>query len=33
MARATSYQVNALGQRIRKTNVSDDRVFLYDAAD
>jgi YD repeat-containing protein len=29
-AGATNYQVNALGQRIRKTNVSDDRVFLYD---
>ncbi len=27
---ATTYQVNALGQRIRKTNTSDDRVFLYD---
>jgi len=27
---ATSYQVNALGQRIRKTNSGDDRVFLYD---
>jgi YD repeat-containing protein len=27
---ATTYQVNALGQRIRKTNSSDDRVFLYD---
>src|SRR4029077_15088884 len=26
----TTYQVNALGQRIRKTNSSDDRVFLYD---
>jgi len=26
----SSYQVNALGQRIRKTNSSDDRVFLYD---
>ena len=27
---ATTYQVNALGQRIRKTNSADDRVFLYD---
>jgi YD repeat-containing protein len=27
---ATAYQVNALGQRVRKTNPSDDRVFLYD---
>jgi YD repeat-containing protein len=27
---ATTYQTNALGQRIRKTNASDDRVFLYD---
>jgi YD repeat-containing protein len=27
---ATTYQVNALGQRIRKTSSSDDRVFLYD---
>jgi YD repeat-containing protein len=26
----TSYQVNALGQRIRKTNSGGDRVFLYD---
>ncbi|HMH16798.1 MAG TPA: DUF6531 domain-containing protein [Burkholderiales bacterium] len=26
----TNYQVNALGQRIRKTNSTDDRVFLYD---
>jgi YD repeat-containing protein len=26
----TSYQVNALGQRIRKTNTGDDRVFTYD---
>jgi RHS repeat protein len=26
----TSYQVNALGQRIRKTNTRDDRVFHYD---
>src|SRR5262249_7548482 len=25
-----TYQVNALGQRFRKTNSSDDRVFLYD---
>jgi len=36
MASATSptgttfYQVNALGQRVRKTNITDDRVFLYD---
>ena len=27
---ATAYQVNALGQRIRKTNSSEDRIFLYD---
>jgi RHS repeat-associated protein len=27
---ATTYQVNALGQRIRKTNSTEDRVFLYD---
>lgn len=27
---ATSYQVNALGQRIRKTNGSGDTVFHYD---
>jgi YD repeat-containing protein len=27
---ATSYQVNALGQRIRKTNTSGDTVFHYD---
>jgi YD repeat-containing protein len=27
---ATAYQVNALGQRIRKTSSTDDRVFLYD---
>jgi YD repeat-containing protein len=26
----TAYQVNALGQRIRKSNSTDDRVFLYD---
>jgi YD repeat-containing protein len=26
----TSYQVNALGQRIRKTNTRDDRIFHYD---
>ena len=26
----STYQVNALGQRFRKTNSSDDRVFLYD---
>jgi YD repeat-containing protein len=24
------YQVNALGQRVRKTTATDDRVFLYD---
>ncbi len=29
-AGTTSYQVNALGQRIRKTNTNDDRVFVYD---
>ena len=27
---ATTYQVNALGQRIRKTNPTEDRVYLYD---
>jgi YD repeat-containing protein len=27
---ATAYQVNALGQRVRKTNSTEDRVFLYD---
>jgi YD repeat-containing protein len=27
---ATAYQVNALGQRIRKTNSADDRIYLYD---
>jgi len=27
---STAYQVNALGQRIRKTNSSDDRIFVYD---
>lgn len=27
----TAYQVNALGQRIRKTNSTEDRVYLYDA--
>jgi YD repeat-containing protein len=26
----TAYQVNALGQRIRKTNSLEDRMFLYD---
>jgi YD repeat-containing protein len=26
----TVYQVNALGQRIRKTNTTEDRVYLYD---
>lgn len=26
----TTYQVNALGQRIRKTNSAEDRVFSYD---
>jgi YD repeat-containing protein len=25
-----SYQVNALGQRVRKTTAADDRMFLYD---
>jgi len=29
---ATSYQVNALGQRIRKTNTQGDTVFHYDTA-
>lgn len=29
-AGATSYQVNALGQRIRKTNTAGDTVFHYD---
>jgi YD repeat-containing protein len=27
---STFYKVNALGQRVRKTNLTDDRVFLYD---
>jgi YD repeat-containing protein len=27
---ASAYKVNALGQRIRKTNATDDRVFVYD---
>ncbi len=27
---ATAYRVNALGQRVRKSNSTDDRVFLYD---
>jgi YD repeat-containing protein len=27
---ATAYQVNALGQRIRKTNSLEDRVYHYD---
>ena len=27
---ATTYQVNALGQRIRKSNSTEDRVYLYD---
>jgi hypothetical protein len=26
----TVYQVNALGQRIRKTNSIEDRIYLYD---
>ena len=26
----TTYQVNALGQRVRKTNSTEDRVYLYD---
>ena len=26
----TAYRVNALGQRVRKSNATDDRVFLYD---
>jgi YD repeat-containing protein len=26
----TAYQVNALGQRVRKTNFAEDRIFLYD---
>jgi len=26
----TAYQVNALGQRVRKTGAADDRVFHYD---
>ena len=29
----TTYQMNALGQRFRKTNSTDDRVFLYDTED
>jgi len=31
-AGTTSYQVNALGQRIRKTNSSADTVFIYDTS-
>ncbi|MGH7752606.1 MAG: hypothetical protein ACREN5_07300, partial [Gemmatimonadales bacterium] len=27
---ATAYQVNALGQRIRKTNSQEDRIYHYD---
>lgn len=27
---ATSYQINALGQRVRKTNTLGDTVFHYD---
>jgi YD repeat-containing protein len=27
---ATTYQVNALGQRVRKTNGQGDTVFTYD---
>jgi YD repeat-containing protein len=27
---ATTYHVNALGQRIRKSNTNEDRVFTYD---
>jgi len=30
MLGAMSYQVNALGQRIRKTNLNEDRIYLYD---
>ena len=30
VASTTSYQVNALGQRIRKTNSLGDTVFHYD---
>jgi RHS repeat-associated protein len=26
----TNYQINALGQRVRKTNPTDDRIFVYD---
>jgi len=26
----TTYQINALGQRNRKTNSVDDRIFIYD---
>ena len=29
---STTYQVNALGQRVRKTNSNDDRIFLYDSS-
>jgi hypothetical protein len=29
-AGSTAYQVNALGQRVRKTSAFDDRVFHYD---
>jgi RHS repeat-associated protein len=27
----TIYQINALGQRYRKTNTTEDKIFLYDA--
>lgn len=30
-AGTTTYQLNALGQRVRKTNSSDDTVFSYDS--
>jgi len=30
VAGTTSYQVNALGQRVRKTNAPNDKVFVYD---
>ena len=31
MVGATSYQVNSLGQRIRKTNTQGDTVYHYDS--
>ena len=30
VASTTQYRVNALGQRVRKTNVAEDILYLYD---